>query len=159
MFSIAHTGLNSKQPAKAVFGEVDDISSCENPAHQPKSVRDSRGKSGAAALCRVQPPKAALRVEPCELCTRDCKSLLPLNGGSASLPPAEFSAGGFLRRKWVLFLFQLQKFGGVHRRILTADAEMDVGAHHGFHQGGIPGIADGLPHGYGVSGTDAQLLL
>ena len=99
MFSIAHTGLNSKQPAKAVFGEVDDISTCENPAHQPKSVRDSRGKSGAAALCRAQPPKAALRVDPCELCTRDCKSLLPLNGGSASLPPAEFSAGGFLRSK------------------------------------------------------------
>ena len=99
MFSIAHTGLNSKQPAKAVFSEVDDISTCENLAHQPKSVRDSRGKSGAAALCRAQPPKAALRVEPCEPCTRDCKSLLPLNGGSASLPPAEFSAGGFLRSK------------------------------------------------------------
>ena len=87
MFSIAHTGLNSKQPAKAVFSEVDDISTCENLAHQPKSVRDSRGKSGAAALCRAQPPKAALRVEPCELCTTDCKSLLPPQWGFGKFTP------------------------------------------------------------------------
>ena len=57
------------------------------------------------------------------------------------------------------FLFQLQKFVRIHGCILTADAEMDVSAHYGFHQGGIPGIADGLPHGYGVPRFYAQVFL
>ena len=52
------------------------------------------------------------------------------------------------------FLFYFQEIGGIHGCILTADAEMDVSAHYGFHQCGIPGIADGLPHGDGVLRTD-----
>ena len=56
-------------------------------------------------------------------------------------------------------LFHFQEIGGIHGGILTADAEMDVSTHYGFHQGGIPGIADGLPHGYGVPRFYAQVFL
>ena len=77
-----------------------------------------------------------------------CSPLHFLKKGRGSLPrPKE------KRRKTCLVLLtQCQKFRRVHGLVLVGDAEMDMGAHDGLHQGGIAHGADGLSQGDGITG-------